>query len=350
MLNRSNVRQLAVGAALLGSGGGGDPDAFATILRDRLGDRDLTLREPEDLPDALAVPVGMVGGTSVFVEKLPSGGEWSRAVAAVCRWTGTPADCIMGIEAGGMNALAGVIAAIDLDLPYLDADLMGRALPRMDQFSWAVAGLHSTPIAMAQANGQVVLVDGGTPEDAERAVRSSVTMLGGWASAAVRPTAVRVAAPASNLGGARRALTLGAAHAALPDNPAPSRIADALGGAVLASGRIRTVDRHVQGSGFGRGIVTVVDESDGTVLRVESENEFLIAIADGEVIATCPDLICVLRARTALPLAVDGVQVGDDVVVVVLPSPPWWLRPDRLPAVSPRAFGWDCDPVLGAAG
>lgn len=350
VLRRRDVGHLAVGAALLGSGGGGDPEAFATILATRLTDREIVLHAPDALRDAHVVPVGMVGGTSVFVEKLPSGTEWRRAVSAVCRWSGQPAGCIMGIEVGGMNALAGLVAAVDLDLPYLDADLMGRALPRMDQFTWAVAGLPASPIALAQASGQVVLIDGGTPQELERAVRSSVTLLGGWASAAVRPTPVHTAAPASHLGGVQRALGLGIAHARLPDNPDAAQVAEVLGGAVLATGRVRMVDRHSRSAGFGRGIVTLVDESDGTVLRVESENEFLVAMADGEVVATCPDLICILQTRTALPLSVDSIQAGDDVIVVVLPGPSWWMAPARLPAVAPRAFGWDCDPVLGAAG
>lgn len=348
LLRREDIGHLSVGAALLGSGGGGAPDVFVSVLARRLGDRTVHLLAPDELAGATTVPVGMVGGTSVLVEKLPGGDEFARAVEAVCRWSGDPAQSVMGIEIGGMNALTGLLAAVDLNLPYLDADLMGRALPRMDQLTWAAAGLPVHPMALCQANGQTLLIEHGGPEQMERAVRTFVAMLGGWAAAAVRPTEARVAAANANVGGVGRALALGRAHAELPDKPLPERVAEALGGTMLGAGRIRHVDRSSHTTGFGRGWFTFVDETGGAVLRVEAENELLLVLADGEVVATCPDLICVLQARTATPLAADQVQVGDDVLLVTLPGPLWWMDPTRIQVVSPRAFGLDSEPVVGS--
>jgi DUF917 family protein len=92
--------------------------------------------------------------------------------------------------------------------------------------------------------------------------------------------------------------------------------------------------------------VTVAVEGGG-VLRVEAENEYLLAILDGEPVASCPDLLCLLDRRTAEPIAVDGLRPGDDVLAVVLPGPRWWrAAPERLAHVGPRAFGLDCDPIL----
>lgn len=349
VLRREDIGHLAVGAALLGSGGGGAPDVLVSLLERRLAGREVNLFTAEELDGATTVPVGMVGGTSVLVEKLPGGGEFGRAVEAVCRWSGTSADSIMGIEIGGMNALTGLYAAIDLGLPYLDADLMGRALPRMDQFTWAATSLPVSPMALCQATGQTLVIDHSSPAELERAVRTFVAVLGGWAAAAVRPTEARTAAGSANVGGVARALSLGRAHAALPAKPSRGQVADALGARVLGAGRIRQVDRRSHSIGFGRGRFTLVDESDGTVLRVEAENELLLALADGEVVATCPDILCVLQARTAQPLAAEQVQVGDDVILVVLHGPEWWMDPSRIHVVAPRAFGLDCDPVVGGA-
>lgn len=321
---------------------------FVSILERRLGNHEVYLLRPDELAGSSTVPVGMVGGTSVLVEKLPGGSEFARAVEAVCRWSGTPAQSVMGIEIGGMNALTGIFAAIDLNLPYLDADLMGRALPRMDQLTWAAAHLPICPMALCQANGQTLVIEHGTPEQMERAVRTFVAMLGGWAAAAVRPTEARAAAENANVGGVARALALGRAHAELPTTPSRSQVADALGGAVLGAGRIRHVDRSSHTSSFGRGSFSFVDEQSGTVLRVEAENELLLVLADGEVVATCPDIICVLQARTARPLSADQVRVGDDVILVILPGPQWWMHPSRIDVVSPRAFGLHSEPVVGA--
>jgi DUF917 family protein len=122
-------------------------------------------------------------------------------------------------------------------------------------------------------------------------------------------------------------------------------VADALGGRVLATGRTVEIARHPTSS-FGRAGVTIVGE-DGGVLRVEAENEYLLAILDGEPVASCPDLLCLLDRRTAAPIAVDALRLGDDVLAVALPGPAWWrATPERLRHVDPRAFGFDCDAVL----
>ncbi|MGI8946631.1 MAG: DUF917 family protein, partial [Ornithinimicrobium sp.] len=66
-----------------------------------------------------------------------------------------------------------------------------------------------------------------------------------------------------------------------------------------------------------------------------------------EVVATCPDILCVLQARTAQPLAAEQVQVGDDVILLTLPGPKWWMDPARIHLVAPRAFGLESEPVVG---
>jgi uncharacterized protein len=342
-LGVADVDPLVVGLQLLGSGGGGDPLAFRNGLR-RVLACGVELHDPGDLGDAPVVAVGMLGATRVFAEKLPSGQEITRAVRALARWTGVAPAAVMPYEAAGLNGALAVAAAGELGLPLVDADLMGRALPRLDQLTRAVAGARLTPYALAEANGQVVLVDDADPVALERVARSVVAQGGGWAGGALAPVPARLVATDACTGTLARALQLGRAHAGLV-RPSPPEVADALGGRVLAAGRTVEIARHPSQS-FGRAGVTIVDESGG-VLRVEAENEYLLAILDGEPVASCPDLLCLLDRRTAAPIAVDGLRLGDDVLAVALPGPPWWrATPERLLHVGPRAFGLDCDPVL----
>jgi uncharacterized protein len=346
-LGAADVDPLVVGLQLLGSGGGGDPLPFRNGLR-RVLAGGVELHDPADLGDAPVVAVGMLGATRVFAEKLPSGQEITRAVRALARWTGVAPAALMPYEAAGLNGALAVAAAGELGLPLVDADLMGRALPRLDQLTRAVAGARLTPYALAEANGQVVLVDDADPVALERVARSVVAQGGGWAGGALAPVPARLVATDACTGTLARALRLGRAHAGLV-RPSPAEVADALGGRVLAAGRTVEIARHPSQS-FGRAGVTIVDESGG-VLRVEAENEYLLAIFDGEPVASCPDLLCLLDRRTAAPIAVDGLRLGDDVLAVALPGPPWWCAtPERLRHVGPRAFGLDCDAVLLPAG
>jgi hypothetical protein len=121
-------------------------------------------------------------------------------------------------------------------------------------------------------------------------------------------------------------------------------IAQALGGVLLGAGRVVDVARGpVRHPNRGR--FAVVGRT-GPVLRIEAENEYLLVLADGEPVVSCPELVLVLDRRTARPIAVDRLRFGDDVQVLALPGPSWWWEePERLLSVAPRAFGIDLDPV-----
>jgi len=344
-LGAEDVDAFLTGLGLLGSGGGGDPYIYRHALCTALADAELVLHDPEELGDAPVVPVGMLGGTRMLTEKLPGGQEIPRAVYALTRWTGTQPGALMPFEAAGLNGALAASAAAQLGLPLVDADLMGRAMPRMDQVTRAAAGRAVTPFAMAEPGGQTLLVASATPAGLERLARSFVAQSGGWAGSAM------VAAPASDasrdacLGTLGRALRLGRAHRELPDKPEPERVAAALGGQLLGVGRAVDISRQ-RSSSFGRASITVLGR-DGGVLRLEAENEFLLALLDGRPVASCPDLICVLDRRRATPIAVDSLRPGDDLIIVVLPGPDWWrATPERLRHVDPRSFGLGCDAVL----
>jgi DUF917 family protein len=254
----------------------------------------------------------------------------------------------MNLEVGGLNGLSGLVAARDLGLPFVDADLMGRALPRLDQLTWAACGQPVTPCALRAPGGPTLLVDAAGPATLERSARAMLAETGGWAVLALPPLPASLIPERCVVGGLARAARLG--YTALTHPPAadPAGFAAALGGRLLAAGRVLEVGRHGHRGRFGRGTVTVVDTEDSAVVRLEAENEYLLALRDGEPVATCPDLICVLDRRTGVPLAVDEVRLGDEVSVLVLPGPDWWRAHGALARVGPVAFGIEAEPVLTA--
>jgi len=360
-LGAADVDAFIVGLTLLGSGGGGEAEAYRHTLRAALGEGGIELGDPAEFGDAPVVAIGMLGGTRMLTEKLPGGQEIHRAVAALTRWTGVAPAAVMALEAAGLNGTLAAASAAQLGLPLLDADLMGRAMPRMDHTSRAVAGGPVTPFAMSEPSGQTLLVDAATPYGLERIARAFVAQSGGWAGTAMAPMPASEVVTDACLGSLGRALRLGRAHRELPSKSAPERVAAALGGQLLGVGRAADISRQPS-TPFGRASITVLSGSDtgsdtrggtrggtgsGPVLRLEAENEYLLVLRDGVPVASCPDLICALDRRTATPIAVDSLRPGDDLIVVVLPGPPWWrASPERLRHVDPRAFGLGCDAVL----
>ncbi len=352
-----DVAAMERGASLLGSGGGGDTGTAATLLRDRLATgRDMTVTPVGELPaEARVVPVGVVGATAVFGEKLPGGSEFHAAVAAIERWAGTPADALVSIEVGGLNGLMPLVAACDLDLPAVDADLSGRGVPRLDQLSVAAVGRGLTPAALAEPSGQVLVLADGAPADIERTARTFVTSAGGWAALALAPIPAGQLWGCAVVGSVTGALELGRYALSTGQQPDATSLADATGGRVLALGQVVEVSRRIGPgqhgrAGFGRGSVTVEDRATGSLLRLETENEYLLALRDGAVVASTPDVLAVLDRRTCVPISCEGIRTGVEAAVLQLGIADFWTDPHRLPVLAPRAFDIDSDPVLLAAG
>jgi hypothetical protein len=351
-ITAADVPALERGVALLGSGGGGDTVTAAVLLR-RLVEsgREPRVHPVAELdPTTPVVPVGVVGATAAFTEKLPGGDEFASAVAAIGRWTGSRALAVMSIEIGGLNGLMSLVVAEELGLPSADADLSGRGLPRLDQFSVAATGRGVAPAALAEPGGQVVVLGSGSDGEVERGARAFLASSGGWAALALAPIPAGELAEHTVLDTTSSALALGHRALAAGESPPRDALEAALGGALLARGRVLEVSRHVgpgqHGSpGFGRGSVTVADHHDGALLRLEMENEYLLALRDGLPIASTPDVLSVLDHRTGVPVTCDAIRTGVEVDVVCLAVAPFWRDPRRLPFLRPRAYGIDCDPV-----
>ena len=100
-----NLEDLAVGAAVLGTGGGGDPyigKLMAIQAIEQYGPvRLIDVGELDD--DALVVPSAMMGAPTVMVEKVPSGEEIIRAFESLQEYLGRKIDATVSIEAGGLN-------------------------------------------------------------------------------------------------------------------------------------------------------------------------------------------------------------------------------------------------------
>jgi DUF917 family protein len=112
---------------------------------------------------------------------------------------------------------------------------------------------------------------------------------------------------------------------------------------IFFSGKIIDLDRRTTG-GFARGTLLIEDFKDpDRRMRLDFQNEFLIAYDGDEAVVTTPDLICVLDHENAQPITVEGLNFGQRVNVVGLPCAPEWHQPGMLELVGPRAFGYDTD-------
>ena len=159
LLKESDLRALAIGAALLGTGGGGSPYIGMLRTRELLRQGASVRVLPLDaLPDdAWISEVGGIGAPLVGNEKFEEGAECFRAMRAVEDATAIKFAATISAEIGGSNAMEPIITAAQAGLPVIDGDGMGRAFPEVQMSSFMIYGAPVCPAAIADEKGNVVV-------------------------------------------------------------------------------------------------------------------------------------------------------------------------------------------------
>ncbi|MEV7283444.1 DUF917 domain-containing protein [Streptomyces sp. NPDC093252] len=336
-LTADAVPALAAGAALLGSGGGGDVSAGARLLRQALaakGGGVPVVRADGLPPDTLVVHVGLFGAPDVLEERLFAAEDFGRALRAVEETVGRTAGAVGVIEIGGLNALTPPLTAAHLGLPVVDGDLMGRAFPRLFQTRPALHGRPAEPIAVVGPGGDTVVVRRCTARRAERLVRANAGALGGAAAIALYAVTAADLMAYGIPGSVGRCAALGAGFLAARDAPVDALCAR-LGARLLGQGR---VDEMVPRDGTVPGSATLLDQVSGAVLRVDLLDEYLTVAVDGRTVAATPEVVVALDPAGRSPVRCDQLRPGRQVALLRLPPLVRWPRAaDGL--VGPAAYG-----------
>lgn len=87
-LTKKNVEDIATGAAVLGTGGGGDPHVGKLMAQQAIErNGPVELLDPHEVPeDALVVPAAIMGAPTAMLEKIPRGDETVEAFQALERY------------------------------------------------------------------------------------------------------------------------------------------------------------------------------------------------------------------------------------------------------------------------
>ncbi|HSI01723.1 MAG TPA: DUF917 domain-containing protein [Reyranella sp.] len=348
-LSRDDIEALAIGAAILGTGGGGNP--YLGKLRcfeEFKKGREIRLIGLDELADdARVVSVGGIGAPVVGIEKLREGSECLRAVRAIEAFTGQNADAIIAFEIGGSNSMNPMITAAQAGIPVLDADGMGRAFPEMQMTTYSIYGQPTWPAALADDKGNVVLVQKGASEKwVERLGRTAAVAMGGSAGSAMAPMSGAFAKRYAIPGTVTQAITLGDAVMEanrLHRNPIDT-ICRREGGVRLFEGKIVDLQRRLEG-GFARGEIRIDGLAAylGSTAMIAIQNEFLVFRRDGVVEVSVPDLILVLDLDTGHAITTEVLRYGQRVAVVGLPCHPLLQTEAALKVIGPAAFGLDND-------
>jgi DUF917 family protein len=348
MIDVADLDDIAVGGAILGTGGGGDPYIGKLMAQQAIRKygpvRMIDVAEIRD--NDLVVPCAMMGAPTVMVEKIPQGDEILTAFRKLERFLGKKIGAILCAEAGGLNSTIPFVIGAMTGIPVIDGDGMGRAFPELQMVTFTLHGVSATPMVVVDDKGNSILLECIDNRWTERLARTATIEMGGSVLIALYPMTGAVAKKASVRGTLTLARRLGeilresrATHA-----DAVAAIQSKLNAATIFEGRVTDIARRTE-TGFARGDAKFVgvDDYRSHTYRIEFQNEFLIAERDGEPIVTTPDLITLLDADTGVPITTETLRFGLRVVAIAIPCAPQWRTRAGLALVGPNYFGYKVD-------
>jgi len=347
-LGIEEVENIAIGAAVLGTGGGGDPyiGKMMTIEAIKKYGKVPMLTFDDVKDDDLIIPLSSIGAPTVSIEKIPAEIELTAPLDEIEKELGKKATAIMPIEIGGINSLIPVATAAIRGIPILDADAMGRAFPESQMVTFHLDGLKPAPVTMADEKGNTVLLN---------------PMNGGWSERLARAVTIQMGGSATMCDYALDGKTM--KQSALPNTlslaeeigkiiresetkgiDAIQALLQKLNGFELFQGKTTDIRRKIDG-GFTKGeaLIEGINHDQHENLRLFFQNEHLLAVNEktNEPLAITPDLIAVLDLETGTPITTEGLRYGARVIVVSFPCHEKWRSEAGIKTAGPRYFGYD---------
>lgn len=350
---RQEIEDLARGATLLGTGGGGDPHVGGLFLKNQLKTgaavRIVPLAEVPD--DAFVVSIAGGGSPAVMVEHLESRTTLERLMARAERFHGKTIDYIISGEIGGANATLPLAAGAISGKPVIDGDGVGRAVPKLDMCTFSIYGARVTPSVALDDLGNCIMVEAVDDATAEKIARPTINVLGGQRIGAIFPmsgaTTKRTAVPAT----LTQALELGRLirEARTTSDDVAQTLIDYLNrdkariARLLFDGKVTDVTHETRdGWHFGKATLQGFDGATD-VFTIDIQNEFLAARRNGRLVCTMPDMILVVDRETGEPLTGESLTFGQRVKVIGYSAHPMLRTPEAIAKVGPRCFGLDED-------
>lgn len=347
-LDEQAIENIAIGAAFLGTGGGGDPyigKMMALTAIKKYGP--VKLLSPEEIADDdYFIPAAMMGAPSVLIEKFPKGDEFVRVFEKLGRYLGKEVKGTFPMEAGGVNSMIPIVVAAQLGLPLIDCDGMGRAFPELQMVTFHLDGISATPMAITDEKGNIGIMETIDNKWTERLARVTTVEMGASSlvslypcdGAQIKQSSIKhIVTLSEEIGKVIR-------ETSLDESEKLQQLLDVTKGYHLFEGKITDVVRETRaGFNFGRVRINGLNNDAESEVIVHFQNENLVAEKNGQPIAITPDLICMVDLETLMPVTTEALKYGKRVRVMALPADDAWRTAKGIDTVGPRYFGYDVD-------
>ena len=313
-LGKVEMSDISVGAGLLGAGGGGAVSEGLKMVDRVLGFGEfVSLIDADEVGDDDwgAVIAGM--GSPVASRKRPRTYSLTWAMELLGETLGFEPKFVIPFELGAGNSISPMLVAIQMGIPVVNGDPVGRAVPQIDMTTFHLGGIDISPLALVNEDKISAVIRTGTPYDMERVARAVSAELGNVAAVAcysmsgadmkrliIRDTTTLV----ENIGATMRTARESGADVA-------QAVIDGYDGYLLGKGTVTVMESETK-KGFDFAHVQV--EGD-LPIQIGVQNENLVAHRGDQLVAVVPDLICAISDK-GMPLSNAEIEVGQKITYV----------------------------------
>jgi DUF917 family protein len=223
---------------------------------------------------------------------------------------------------------------------------MGRAFPEIQMVTPTLYGISATPMAIADEKGNSAILNTIDNRWTETLSRNMTIEMGCTSKIALFVMTGKQAKEAIVQGTISYIEEIGRAIREAHDahHDPIETVRSATNGFVIWRGKIVDIDRRTE-TGFARGTAVLegLGDFEGRTLRIDFQNEFLIAREGDTALATTPDLITILDSETGHAITTESLRYGFRVAVLGMPCDSRWRTPGGIELAGPRYFGYDID-------
>ncbi|RKX41992.1 MAG: hypothetical protein DRP33_04475 [Thermotogae bacterium] len=318
------LEALIEGAAILGTGGGGDREFGIAILEDDVRkSREWIMIDPVDVPDeALVVSGGIMGSVKALleksvraiVEKWENDFELLNVTRLMERYLKQDVAYFVPFEIGCLNTPVVMTLCARMGIPMIDGDGLGRAAPETQMTSFIGHDIRLCPMPLIDTERNAIIVDSDDIFLPDEVGRWFITKSGQMGANNHYPMTGKQLKKAVIPNTVTKAIELGKL-VATQDN-AVEKVADFLGGKVLLSGEVVGVEEEDRG-GFFYKFASITDGHN--TVRITIKNEYMLCRFNEQIVTVFPDLIVVVDENGRGVMSTDLMK-GKNVTVIVAPA------------------------------
>jgi DUF917 family protein len=346
--------KLVIGATILGTGGGGDPNEGFKVLKEavELKKKPIEIIDLEDLSEkGFIVAPYYVGSIAPDLKPKKPIKIFSPITKAFEIFEKEMGERIIGVvasEMGGFNTSIALSIGVLNNIPAVDGDLLGRAAPELHQCTVHIYGYPMTPAVLVSETGNIIVVkEYADIDDYESFARYVSVLSGRYVAVVDTPLTKDVAKKIVVKDTISLAYRLGEEVLRSREkgvHPA-ERVAEILKGWVVFKGVVdKYVWRNERGFLIGEAYIRGEDKYRNRVVKSYIMNEHIMIWIDNEPLVMPPDLF-ILLDENGMPITNTILKENMRVVAIAAPAPEIWRTPRGLELFGPKHFGFNYEYV-----